>query len=506
MAAGAAVVVLGALTTAALIGPASAGLSACTNRVPSDFNGDGYADVAAGGPGRVVDGVNDAGAVRIFYGDAAGLAATGTDQYVDQDSTGVVGAPTEGDEFGSVVASGDFNGDCYADLAIGTPGENDVTILYGSAHGLTGTGAGHVAGNQGGSEFGYALAVGDFNGDGIDDLAAGAPNATDAGHGGAGEIGIAYGGADGLAAPSSWIDQSNRGVPGVAEPNDWFGDALAAGDFTGDGVSDLAAGVPGEDNGSVRDGGSVTILRGSRTGGLTGSGAQLWTQATAGVPGADETADSFGLTLAAGDINGDGRADLVIGAQYEDVGSVADAGSITYLAGAAGGLTSTGARAFTQNTGAIPGAAEARDQFGWSLAVGDFTGDGRGDIAVGTPFEDLGTTVDAGSVTVIPGSSAGPTDVGSSAWDQDTSGVGGAAEFDDDFGFALYAGHITSTGHDDLVVGVPNEASGGPRRAGALNLLRGSAGGLTAAGSQYVPEPGDVAGPSDTDVMGWALG
>ena len=485
--------------------PASADGSTCTTHIASDFNGDGFADVATGLPGRTVAGVQDAGAVRVFYGGPSGIAASGTDQYFDQNTAGIFGAPTKNDEFGTDVKPGDFNGDCYADLAIGTPGENDITILYGSANGLTA--ARNVMGsNQSKSEFGTALAVGDFNGDGLDDLAGSAVTATDAGKANSGEVGIMYGSADGLQDPSKWINQSTSGVPGVAETNDYFGNMLAAGDFTGDGASDLAIATPSEDNGSVVNGGSVAVLLGSKTSGLTGAGAQLWTQSTPGVPGTDENNDAFGTAVAAGDVNGDGKADLVIGAQYEDVGSVVDAGTVTYLAGSSAGLTATGAKSYSQNTGAIPGGAEKGDQFGWFVSIGDFNGDGKGDIAVGTPFEDLGKVADAGTVTIIPGTASGPTDAGSKSWDQDTAGVGGAAEAYDDLGFSLFSGHIRSATYDDLVIGVPYESTGGPAYTGALNVLPGSPTGLTATGSQYVSEPTDQAPQGPYDVMGFSLG
>ncbi|HEY1486022.1 MAG TPA: FG-GAP repeat protein [Micromonosporaceae bacterium] len=477
---------------------------ACASNVPSDFNGDGFADIAAGAPYRTVAGVDSAGAVRVVYGGPTGLATSGTDQYFDQNSSNVVGAPTENDNFGWDLATGNFNGDCYADLAIATPGENDVTILYGSAAGLTTTDPGHIAGNQSKSSFGWIVTAGDFNGDGIDDLAVGAPFASDAGKSESGEVGIAYGSASGLQQPAQWIDQSTASVPGVAETDDGFGNTLAAGDFNGDGVADLAIGVPNESNGSVAHGGSVTVVLGSKTQGLTGTGAQLWTQSTSGVPGTDEKGDNFGTDLAAGDVNGDGKADLVIGAQNEDVGTAVDAGDITYLAGSKSGLTATGSKSYSQATADIPGTAEKGDNFGFYVVIGDFNGDGKGDIAVGTPFEDGGSDADSGTVTIIKGTSSGPTATGAKSWDQNSAGIGGTVEEGDWFGFSLYAANIT-TGHTDLVVGVPGESTGTDEFDGALNVIPGSAGGLTSTGSQYFGEPTDVAGSDFADEWGFSV-
>lgn len=105
------------------------------------------------------------------------------------------------------------------------------------------------------------------------------------------------------------MNQSTSGVPGTAEAGDRFGFSLAAGDFTGDGYTDLAIGSPYEDNGSIVDGGAVTILKGSAAG-VTATGAQTFAQSSTNVPGADETGDEFGYSLAAGDANHDGIVEV----------------------------------------------------------------------------------------------------------------------------------------------------------------------------------------------------
>src|SRR6266496_1013289 len=113
----------------------------------TDFNGDGSADLAIGIPFEDVGAIGNAGAVEVMYGSAAGLTATG-DQFWTQDATGT--DPSEaGDNFGSFVATGDFDGDGFTDLAIGAPFEDvgavanagAVTVLYGSPLGLTDDGA-----------------------------------------------------------------------------------------------------------------------------------------------------------------------------------------------------------------------------------------------------------------------------------------------------------------------------------------------------------------------------
>jgi len=466
------------IATAGLLpaGPASTAVGAtpaasCPNRVASDFNGDGYADIAAGAPWRTVAGVADAGAVRIDYGSPTGVATSGAhSQYFDQNSTGMPGAPTANDTFGLALAAGYFNDDCYADLAIGTPGENDVTVLYGSAAGLSTTRVSNFAGRTSGSAFGFALAAGDFNHDGRDDLAASAPFAG----GGAGEITTLLGGATALTAPTKWLNQATAGIPGANETGDLFGLSLATGDFNADGFADLAVGVPAEDDGPAIDAGSVTVLRGSAAG-ISTTGVQLWTQDSPGVPGVVEAGDRFGYALAAGDVTGDGTADLVIGVPGEDDGSVVDGGSATFLRGSHSGLTATGSMDLTQDTTGVPGGAERGDDLGEAVAIGDFNGDGHADVALGVPGEDL-TAVNGKDAV-----DAGTVDAG------------------DDFGSTLLAAHIHGSTRTDLVIGAQLEDGTSTADCGAVTVLPG---GPTGTGSQTFGEPGEQSG----DEWGASLG
>src|SRR5690606_8314692 len=110
--------------------------------------------------------------------------------------------------------------------------------------------------------------------------------------------------------------QDSPGIDGIAEPGDGFGRSLTTGDFDDDGYADLAIGVP-SDNGE----GAVNIIYGSADG-LDAAGDQRWTQDSAGVLGIAERFDSFGSSLAAGDLDGDGRDDLAIGVPGEDLDSI----------------------------------------------------------------------------------------------------------------------------------------------------------------------------------------
>jgi hypothetical protein len=273
----------------------------------------------------------------------------------------------------------------------------------------------------------------DFNGDGADDLAVGVPLENVGSVAAAGAVNVLYGSPAGLSGTGSQLfTQNTQGVGSSAEEGDLFGWTLATGDFNGDTFADLAVGVPGESVGSVAAAGAVNVLFGSPAG-LSGTGSQLFTQFGSN----PEFDDEFGLALAAGDFNTDTFADLAVGAPFENVGSIADAGAVSVLPGSATGPTTTNAQLFTQSVGSNP---ETDDTFGFALAAGDFNTDTFADLAVGAPFENVGSIADAGAVSVLPGSATGLTTTNAQLFTQDSPGVGSSAEEVDLFGFGLATG------------------------------------------------------------------
>jgi hypothetical protein len=505
-----------------------------------DFNGDGFADLAIGVPEEDTGGAEDAGAVNVIYGSASGLTATDPNvpapQFWSQNSPGMSGASEAGDRFGAALASGDFNGDGFSDLAIGIPHEDAVdevgrsgrvVVIYGSDNGLTATDSSVPApqsfdgrnisrnpypGQQPKAfDFGEALAWGDFNHDGIGDLAIGVPAYIG---GSAGVLGCSCRGAvwvlkghEGgltLSGNQLWVEKD---VPGDADQsNSQFGTVLAAGDFNGDSFSDLAIGVPFYDGGICFslfdpscDTGEVDVLYGGISGVSPSNGSDVWSQASAGIAGTPEGNDRFGASLAVGDFNGDGRSDLAIGVPGETISGFADTGAVEVIYGSSSGLTSSGSQFWDLN--GLGGVYEAGAKFGFAVAAGDFNADGRADLAIGAPFKDVaGGAVDGGEVEVIYGSSTGlsKTSHPVQIWNQDTAGIAGGSESGDQFGASLTAWNFgrnelsriapgVQIVSADLAIGVPHEDIGSVSDAGAVHVIYGSffSNGLTSTGSQF---------------------
>jgi hypothetical protein len=416
-----------------------------------DFNGDGRDDLAIGAPSEDFPSKLNAGCVHVLYGGPAGLKVSGS-QFFTQDTGGIADGTEASDQFGAVLVAADFNGDGRADLAIGAPGEaigaagaaGCVHVLYGSATGLQGVGSTFLSQNSAGvpdtaeanDSFGNMLRAGDFNGDGAADLAAhvreGISSFSDAG-----AIHVFYGSVGGVQLTGSqYFTENTAGIADSAETNDDWGFPMATGDLDGDGDDELVAGAPQEGISTAGSAGAVTVLYGSG-GGLQATGSQYISQNSGGVPDTAETGDLFGGVLLIEDANADGAGDLFISSTGEAIGTASGAGSVYWIPGGPTGLVLSGAKVFSQNTALVADSAESGDGFGTTLAGGDFDGDGRPDLVVGSPKEDIGSLTDAGCVQVLPSTASGPTGAGSVFLSQNSAGVDDSAEGSDRFGFAL---------------------------------------------------------------------
>ena len=353
-------------------------------------------------------------------------------QYLHQDVEGILDRVESNDRYGAVLAKGFFNRDEFLDLAIAVPGES-----------------------------------GDFQ---------------------RGAVNVIYGNKSGLDPNKNELFLLGDLL------NDEFGgseiSALASGDFNGDQIDDLAIGVRDATVGDNVEAGAVSVIYGTPLQGLNLKGRQTWHQDLPGILDMAEREDRFGQTLVAGNFNDDLFADLAIGIPHEDLFGERDAGAVSVIYGSPiSGLATDANQFWYQGLGRddqeIPGVSEAGDEFGASLAAGDFNRDENIDLAIGIPGEDLGSLVDSGAVTVIYGNSLNRLIArDSQRWHQDIAGMEGEAAAEDRFGTAVAAGDFDDDGYQDLAIGIPGKEINGVRNAGAVQILYGDLRTISALGNE----------------------
>jgi FG-GAP repeat protein len=416
-----------------------------------DVDGDGLSDVVIGAPDH------DAGDGRayVFRGIPAGLSAA--PDWTLPDVSQVQG----GERLGAAVASGDANGDGLSDILLGAPDYDDTFVDSGRAALYLWSATGPAVapewaatpGAQASAHFGAALAgIGDADGDGLADFLAGAPQRDGAD--------VDAGGATlliGDARPSVVLRVEDVATPSQAGAT--AGAAVAgAGDADGDGFSDIVVGAPAWDETGVDDGRALVFYGGSL--GLSAA-------PDLNLNPDPQNGANLGFSVAsAGDVNGDGFADVVVGAPGYDFTQTGSGRAYLFLGGSSG-LATTAAWAETPEP-------EGGAQFGWAVAGAGFVnGDDFADVAVGAPRRDVGSFADAGKVYVFHGSAAGLDTVPDWALD--------APEPEDSgrFGNAVGGSDVNGDGFGDVLVGAPGDEMLGTS-FGRAYVFTGSAVGLPA--------------------------
>ena len=431
-----------------------------------DFNGDGKDDLLLGAP--LADGPDNdranAGEAYVLFGS---FEPRGTVDLASGRQDLTVFGRGESDNLGFVVATGDVNGDGIDDALVGArfaspdagrAQAGEVYVIFGSPT-LGGTvdiakddQDATVAGANSGDFLGYALASGDLNGDGVDDIlvaAAGGDGPDDSRDSG-GEAYVVLGSSSLGGTVDIAAGEQAYTIWG-AEVEDLLANFAASGDVNGDGIDDILIGTQkadGPDN-QRPDGGEAYVILGDRD--LKGTLDLAAGKGYVGISGG-AAGDWLGFYLTAADVNGDGTADIIVGARNADGPDDTrnNAGEVYVLFGASKLPKSVDIAQGQQDVTIVGG--RPNDLLGHALAAGDINGDGLADVLAGSPTAAAdGLRAEAGRVLAFFGSTDWPAVVDAAAGQVNV--IVSGAEAGDELGFSVAGADINGDGVDDIIAG-----------------------------------------------------
>ncbi|THU35797.1 T9SS type A sorting domain-containing protein [Niastella caeni] len=404
-----------------------------------DVNGDGYSDIITGAY-LYDNGQTDEGSAFVYHGASSGIKTT---------AAAVLESNLNGANSGiSVACAGDVNGDGYSDIIVGaffySNNQGAALVYHGSSSGISTTAAAIMVSNQTVSFFGWSVSgAGDVNGDGYGDIIVGADH-YDNGLTDAGRAYIYYGSSTGINTTAPVIVEGDQNT-------EYFGTSVSsAGDVNGDGYSDVIVGATNYDNGQTNEGAAFIYY---------GSSAGINTTTAARIEGNRASGGLGSSVSGAGDVNGDGYSDIIVGAGSYNNGQIAE-GVVFIYHGSATGINTTAATMLEYN--------QASALFGWSVSgAGDVNGDGYSDVIVGAKFYDNGQT-NEGAAFIYHGSSFGVNTTAAAILEinQDNAYTGGGGS--QTGRMVSGAGDVNGDGYGDIVVGANGYDNGQTNEGGAF--------------------------------------